>query len=145
MNAKKKEEKEKPIGVAFTHEIKLKDVEDLLCCAFEGGIGYWCQIYGYKRGKGKQYKARTPEDNNIEWTTPKYLSFPLSPGYAVLLRDTEEHSEKWVLNYKKIVEGLRVMAWKYPKHFANFINDNFDADTGDVFVQCALFGELIYG
>jgi hypothetical protein len=37
------------------------------------------------------------------------------------------------------------MAADYPRHFADLVNENDDADTGDAFVQCCVFGEVIYG
>jgi hypothetical protein len=37
------------------------------------------------------------------------------------------------------------MAREAPQHFADFLNENDDADTGDVFVQCCLLGEIRYG
>jgi hypothetical protein len=41
--------------------------------------------------------------------------------------------------------GLQVLATKYPHHFADIVVDNSDCTTGDVLVQCALFGEIVYG
>ena len=41
--------------------------------------------------------------------------------------------------------GLDVMAREYPKHFAKVMADDGDADTADAFVQCAVFGKVIYG
>jgi hypothetical protein len=32
-----------------------------------------------------------------------------------------------------------------PRHFADVLNENDDAGTGDVFLQCCLFGEIIFG
>jgi hypothetical protein len=37
------------------------------------------------------------------------------------------------------------MAQAYTRHFADFINQNDDAITGDVFLQCCLLGEVLYG
>ena len=44
-----------------------------------------------------------------------------------------------------IAEGLKVMAQKYPKAWADFMAENDDAETGDIFLQCICFGEVIYG
>jgi len=38
-----------------------------------------------------------------------------------------------------------VMAKKEPRHFADFLKEDYDETTGDVFLQCCLFGEVIYG
>jgi hypothetical protein len=50
-----------------------------------------------------------------------------------------------MLDRVAILEGLRIMAEKEPRHFADFMTENDDADTGDVFLQCCLYGEVIYG
>lgn len=49
------------------------------------------------------------------------------------------------LTAAKVRSGLQVMAERYPFHFANLIQDNADAETGDVLIQCALFGQIVYG
>jgi hypothetical protein len=40
---------------------------------------------------------------------------------------------------------LRLMAEKEPRHFADFMQENDDAVTGDVFLQCVLLKAVIYG
>lgn len=37
------------------------------------------------------------------------------------------------------------MPVKYPRHWADVLAENDDATTGDVFLQCCLFGECIFG
>jgi hypothetical protein len=49
------------------------------------------------------------------------------------------------LDLKAIKRGALVMAKKYPREWFNLVNDNFDATTGDVFLQCCVFGETLYG
>jgi hypothetical protein len=44
-----------------------------------------------------------------------------------------------------VTKGLEIMATKYARHFADLVSENDDADTHDVFLQCALFGEVVYG
>lgn len=39
----------------------------------------------------------------------------------------------------------RILATKYPHHFCDILKDGGDATTGDVLIQCALFGEIVYG
>jgi hypothetical protein len=49
---------------------------------------------------------------------------------------------KHELTGAKVRSGLQVMSEKYPHHWAE---DNADCTTGDVLIQCALFGEIVYG
>jgi hypothetical protein len=37
------------------------------------------------------------------------------------------------------------MVEKYPRHYADFKDGDEDASTGDVFLQCCIFGEVVYG
>jgi hypothetical protein len=37
------------------------------------------------------------------------------------------------------------MKKEYPYHYADLVEGNDDAETGDVWLQLAVFGELIYG
>jgi len=48
------------------------------------------------------------------------------------------------LDLKSIGRGLEDPAVKCPTHFADLVNENTDAITADVRLQCCLFGELIY-
>lgn len=41
--------------------------------------------------------------------------------------------------------GLKLMRDKYPYHFADLVSENDDLYTGDVWLQLAVFGEVIYG
>lgn len=117
-------------------EIKATDqrIQDLLCCALEGGSNYW--IAGYR----KEYpigKARG------DYEFP-HLELPLAEGGSLII-SPGEGEEPRTLDRVACFRGLQIMAEKYPKHFADFLAENEDADTGDIFLQCALFGEVIFG
>lgn len=133
--------------------VSLEDsrISSLLCTAFEGGSNYWyCQIEPCLEEhilledfcKGGRFSD--PEEY-WHWTQ----LVPLHPGCSLLIRDQEDpvegHPYPYVLDRKSLEKGLQVMAEKYPHHFADVLNHNDDAITGDVFLQCCLFGEVIYG
>ena len=42
-------------------------------------------------------------------------------------------------------EFEKKMAEKYPRQWKKFIDENDDADTSDIFGQCVVYGEIIYG
>jgi len=107
-----------PLKVEVEYALTHQRIEDLLITAFEGGINYWAQIY------------KTPEQ----------------PYWEAKVKDFEaDKAETYQLSMEKVVEGLKVCAKKYPRHFGDFIDENGDATTADVIVQCALFGEIVYG
>ena len=118
------------------YKITKDRIFDLLTCAFEGGSNYWYCINKYVYPEGKTRK---------DYEFP-YLQLPLDPDGGVLIDSFEdkEHSGK-LLTLNRIGKGLRIMAEKEQQHFEDFINENEDAVTGDVFLQLCLFEEVIYG
>ena len=69
----------------------------------------------------------------------------LDPNDLDVENDNPENLKAYTLNLEVVKKGLEIMATKYPKHFADFIAENEDAGTGDIALQCMLFGEAKYG
>jgi len=116
----------KKITISIRHHIKLEDIKDWLNCA-SSGVKYWA-------GNALCFESETEKALTDE---------------GVEIQDFEEGDDLnpkiHILNLKKIKKGLTIMAKKYPKHFADFLKEDYDNGTGDVFLQCCLFGEIIYG
>jgi hypothetical protein len=55
--------------------------------------------------------------------------------------DTAKHP----LTIDDVRKGLELMRDEYPLHFADLVEEQDDLITGDVFLQLATFGEVIYG
>jgi hypothetical protein len=53
----------------------------------------------------------------------------------------------FMLDRAAIERGKELLATdeRYSHHYADVLNENDDADTGDVFLQLCLFGEVVYG
>jgi hypothetical protein len=114
----------KPYFIVQT--IDPKRVSDLLCSAFEGGSNYWV-----KSGRREGFEG--------------YLSdVALHEGATVFIKTIDDDKEL-KLDRLTILNGLQLMMTKQPRHFGDFLAENDDADTADVFLQLALFGEMIYG
>jgi hypothetical protein len=127
------------LSVTVKHSVSLDRISNLLCSAFEGGSNYWYVINEFVKPKALTFRTDESE-------VYRHLDYPLNEGGALIIGDMEdEDSEAKRLDLKAIEKGLKIMAEKYPRHMLDFINDNDDADTGDVFLQCCLFGEAIYG
>jgi hypothetical protein len=73
------------------------------------------------------------------------LDYPLNDGGSLSIVRRDLNSDGRQLDLKSLSEGLNIMATHYPRHFADFLNEAADAVTADVFLQCCLFGELIFG
>ena len=123
-------------------DVPLSRISDLLCCALEGGSNYWYEIEAIKEPPA--YVFRSMPDKIF-----RHLDAPLNSfGHLdIVTRDRDEVNGKnsWVLNLNTIREGLKTFAVKYPSHYAEFLKENEDATTGDVFLQCCLFREVVFG
>lgn len=124
-------------------------IRDLLCCALEGGSNYWYyDLYPYFRD-GVTAKdinpggeLRTP-DMGDDWGL--YYTAPFVQGCGICLRDGEDSGKVHKIGFEKLLRGLRDMARECPRHWGDFLSDNEDATTGDVFLQCCIFGKIMYG
>lgn len=120
------------------HETAISDyvMKDLLCCALEGGSNYWYVIE-------KVYRT------HLDTKDPDVYDAVID-GQGLLIgllnEDEEVHGKKqWVLNREAVANGLQKVASNRPELFAKIALEDFDADDADVFLQFALFGELIFG
>lgn len=123
-------------------EVTDEQIADMLCSALEGGSNYRYQIvaqqapviYRYQTSKERVYS---------------HIDYPINPGGSLTISsikgDELRGAKQWKLTRIELREGLRVMAAKAPRHFADMLLGNGDAITGDVFLQCCLFGEVVYG
>lgn len=134
---------EKPvIGIEITIPITRQRVADLLCCAFEGGSNYWYQI---KKFTSPSVLVFRNDQNRIY----RHLDYALNDGGSVVIvtneRDEINGKKEWTLDLAALQNGLRILFEKYPKHFGDFLAENEDADTGDAFLQCCCFGNIVFG
>lgn len=119
--------------IALTVSIKQDKLEDLILSAIEGGSNYWYFI----------------EENANDQPYEKSPFVAGSNGLRIsnrILSDNGEcdYLDAW-LNVESVKNGLRVMSNKYTRHLINLIEGNDDAATADVFLQCCLFGSVVYG
>lgn len=123
------------ISIMVPYHVTVERVQDLLCNAIEGGSNYWVEYmdrYG-EDCRSVEYRQEVPFVKGC-WLEVKDIGDGINHDGGVFKIDLEA-----------IKKGLAVMAEKYPKAFADFINENDDAETGDMFLQCVCFGEVIYG
>lgn len=127
------------------NRIKKSDVEDLLCSALEGGSNYWYFIP--KKIAPKEWKYWG--DHNESFT--KYLHlYPFNGGALMVddsVADDPELKAPIRLDGARLEAGLRLFSKsvEYARHWGDFISNNTDQITADVFFQFCVFGKVIYG
>ena len=100
-----------------------KRIVDLLVCGFEGDVSTWGDI---SLESGSSFYSIEEED----WLIKVVDMFT---------------KESYGLRIENLKSGLQIMADKFNWHYEDFVNHNEDAITGSVFIQCCLFGDIIYG
>lgn len=105
-----------------------KDILEGVLDSASRGSSYWAdgiEILGYESGVKK-----------------------LLAGKELKIKDSQaEKGDRinYTLTLGAIEKGLTLMAKKSPEVFGELVGENYDDNTGDVLIQYALFGELIYG
>lgn len=124
--------------------VSMDTLADTLCSGMEGGINYWAKIVNYIEPSDLNLKAYF--SNSWTGRVYKHIHYPLLPGGVVLIKDVEdEDSKTYRLDFPAIERGLELMANNWSWHFGDMIGEKGDATTGDVLIQCALFGTIVYG
>ena len=131
--------------VTAKFEFSDQQISDLLCTAFEGGSNYWYMI-----------EEKIPPKATFDEMTGQMVKspdcvfvqdYPIDGG-ALVISEMSGYKHggktKWTLDRAALEKGLQVMADKFPSTFHDLVNENADADTGDCFLQCCLFGDLIF-
>lgn len=106
-------------------------VLDLLSCALEGGSNYW-----YFNPKPL---LRTSERKNY---SDRFYENLYVHGFTI--KDAIE-SKEYVIIPEKFDDVLCLMKDKYPEQFNDFVTDQMDRETGDIFLQLLVFGKVKYG
>ena len=120
-------EYEVPITINST--LAQKDMEYLLCAAFEGGINYWCSEIIVEDFHGFTHASEV-----------------LAAGYPVTLIDMEDEDQNRTIDGESLKKAMALMAEQYPLRMRDICSDgDYDANDADIFVQLACFGEVVYG
>jgi hypothetical protein len=126
-------------------EIEITDTElaDAICAGIEGGINYWCDSYRDEATPEQEQAARAATDDK----TSRYWQYllPLHGG-ALYFKTHDDGDKEFRLDGDALRRAVQIIAKECPRHLGDlFEAGNGDADTGDTLIQCAIFGETVYG
>ena len=128
------------ISFSVQHKIPLTRLSDLLAEAWDGGSAYWARAIKYNEPDEWKFSTSVSHGEGHHYGH----EYPLNPNGSVVINDIEE-DKNITLDWNKIQKGLKVFVEKFPQAYADFVDENDDAGTGDMFLQCCLFGDVIYG
>jgi hypothetical protein len=110
-------------------------IANVIFSGLSGGIGHWCSRANI-RGRHKGVTSGILSGPRWE----RYFR-PFQRG-SLVVRDTET-KKNYVIDRAAIAKALAVIGEKYPHHLENILADNTDAETGDVLIQVAAFGDIV--
>lgn len=125
-------------------EIPPRRIADLMVTAIEGGIGYWC--------KSVKLVGQPTEALKQPWYDDESLYGDIVPPFVIEVVESEPSRDgddgRWNLSLVQMEIAFQLMQeYGTPKgfHWRDFLDENEDATTADVWFQLAVFGEVVYG
>jgi hypothetical protein len=109
---------------------------DQIITAFEGGSNYWLI--------SADMAPNSPQPDALE--SPWYATEALFalPDWAIDIK-ADDDAKTYRLDRDAVTKAVTLMAQSQSEHLGNLLADCGDAETADVFLQMALFGEIVYG
>lgn len=102
---------------------------NLLCSALEGGSNYWYQIVKHNREQDEYFH-----------------DIPFRINGELVIGDTDGYLKEPIkLTLPDLYKAWALMRIEYPRHWADALQENDDAATGDVFLQLAMFNKIVFG
>ncbi|SDK45024.1 hypothetical protein [Bradyrhizobium ottawaense] len=110
-----------------------RKITDQIVAGVEGGISYWASSF-------------KPEGEISTDVSPWYddEKFWAAGGWKILIKVHDERKPK-EMTPESMRNGLQYLADNHLWRIEQMIKENGDAETGDVFIQSCLFGDIVYG
>jgi hypothetical protein len=132
-------------------EIPAATIANLMVTAIESGDpvttasrGGWCDGI-YWKSKGCPVPKGASVNGEPWYANPALYD---ASGFQIEVVEVDDettgHTTGHVITRPNLLAGLKVMAEKFPVQFSDLLNDNVDAPTADIFLQCVCFGEERY-
>lgn len=101
---------------------------DLFIAAVEGGIGYWSEV------------------KNYQWSSHDFADTSPDDDYAcVTVVEQETDTETFVDSRSEVWHNAVAKAAEYKGQSLRGFHEDHDADSGDIAMQYAVLGEIVYG
>jgi hypothetical protein len=132
-------------------EITSQRIADLMVSAIEGNhmTRAWCSGIILVRHEQKFTDIAVSALESVN-KDPWYANPNLYDGSAFVIDIREQDEETGKITSHMVTPdhfaaGLTLMATKYGRHFGDFMAENDDNITADVFLQCVALRDVVYG
>lgn len=126
--------------IATEVEITPQRIADLMvtACEFNDATASWCSDFlPYFKTKAEACKERP------WYSDPWFWEGEFTVIVSEIEGDNGERVDHTVGN-AEFEKGFQILAKKYPHHFNDIVEENYDALTADLLLQCIVFGEEKY-
>jgi hypothetical protein len=127
-------------SINTTAKVTAQAVADLITTALEGGSNYWLRCVELVR-------PHPPEGQDGPW----YADASVYVGEFEILCTYDDPDGDEGVDYKTsrvgreaVATGLALFSQAYPRSFGRFLNEDYDANDADIFMQMLLLKEVIY-
>ena len=117
----------------FTQEFLV----DILTTASYGSFWFECSIH---KDTPKEIINKAKE---FECREEKWACVLLNGGYVNIYDVEEEKNHK--VSLEDIIRGFEIVMLNYPEIYASIRDESYDLYDADAVIQCAVFGEVVYG
>lgn len=125
---------------------------NLFVTALEGGSNYWYYILNTPNEV-----REIMQDQGITYT--EAIGEYVLNGGEIEIRDVETIDDNELegseypdtgdilgyVNMDSLLDAINTVKEEYPDTFENILDDNYDANDADIFLQLATMGEIVYG
>ena len=128
--------------ITITQTLQADEFKNLLynCWHYSN---YWCSIDCDPAFDW--YNATYPETSDLPCIEDKLWAYlKHDPSHRIEVHDTYS-DEKFSLRWDMILEGSKTFVQDFPRHYQDFVSENDDAVTADVWLQCVCLGDVEYG
>lgn len=129
------------LEISTTNRFTDEEVSDILCCAVEGGIGYWA-ILDNTTADWLEARKEVRLKSGGGFTLEDVAIAVLENGKSIHLIDIEDEEEIYSFNKEDFETGIRMAIEN--KYWDGNV-DTADAETGDIIIQYACFGDIVFG
>ena len=119
-------------------DITPQQVCDQIVTAFEGGSNYWLGNADLAPESPRPVRMGKP------WYATAAL-YEMVGWKIICTTDDEDGNQPYTLNRAAVTKTLAMLVANHQQMLHEIMSETGDAETADVFLQLALFGEIVYG
>lgn len=112
---------------------------DLFITAYEGGSSYWARL-------SIIFSEETQQKFNAGLSPSEHIfNRMFNDNKEFRVWDAENGDLLGTISKANLKEGYRLLKAEHESHYADILNENWDATTADIFMQLSVMQEIVFG